>query len=136
RMRRLVLWAATVASAAGLAAAPAAQATDRVAGAANHIRHLVVIFQENVSFDHYFGTYPFAANPSGQPAFRAAPGTPRPVNLLDTALLTHNPNEANPMRLNRSDWPLCDNSHDYDPELREWNGGKMDRFVQESVDYE
>ena len=22
------------------------------------IKHLVVIFQENVSFDHYFGTYP------------------------------------------------------------------------------
>src|SRR5262249_46499516 len=26
------------------------------------IQHLVVIFQENVSFDHYFGTYPIAAN--------------------------------------------------------------------------
>ena len=26
------------------------------------IKHLVIIFQENVSFDHYFGTYPFAAN--------------------------------------------------------------------------
>src|SRR5262245_23507493 len=26
------------------------------------IKHLVVIFQENVSFDHYFGTYPTAAN--------------------------------------------------------------------------
>ncbi|MGN6628618.1 MAG: alkaline phosphatase family protein, partial [Candidatus Nitrosocosmicus sp.] len=26
------------------------------------IKHLVVIFQENVSFDHYFGTYPYAAN--------------------------------------------------------------------------
>mgnify|MGYP001597532504 CR=1 FL=1 len=27
-------------------------------GTATPIRHLVVIFQENVSFDHYFGTYP------------------------------------------------------------------------------
>jgi len=26
----------------------------------------VVIFQENVSFDHYFGTYPKAANTDGQ----------------------------------------------------------------------
>ena len=25
------------------------------------IKHVVVIFQENVSFDHYFGTYPHAA---------------------------------------------------------------------------
>lgn len=29
------------------------------------IKHLVVIFQENESFDHYFGTYPHAANPKG-----------------------------------------------------------------------
>ena len=29
------------------------------------IKHLVVIFQENVSFDHYFGTYP----ERGQPAW-------------------------------------------------------------------
>ena len=39
------------------------------------IQHLVVIFQENVSFDHYFGTYPTAANTDGQP-FHASPGTP------------------------------------------------------------
>src|SRR5580658_9126172 len=26
---------------------------------ATPIRHLVVIFNENVSFDHYFGTYPY-----------------------------------------------------------------------------
>jgi phospholipase C len=43
---------------------------------ATPIKHLVVIFQENVSFDHYFGTYPNAANPKGEPAFFAAPGTP------------------------------------------------------------
>jgi hypothetical protein len=32
-------------------------------------------FQENVSFDHYFGTYPHAANGDGQP-FKAAKSTP------------------------------------------------------------
>src|SRR5260221_7908808 len=47
------------------------------------IQHLVVIFQENVSFDHYFGTYPKAANTSGQP-FDAARKTPT-VNGLDTS---------------------------------------------------
>ena len=45
-------------------------------GTQTPIKHLVVIFQENVSFDHYFGTYPNAANPSGEPAFEAAPNTP------------------------------------------------------------
>ena len=41
--------------------------------AATPIKHLVVIFQENVSFDHYFGTYPYATNP-GASRFVAAPG--------------------------------------------------------------
>src|SRR4029077_4360061 len=45
------------------------------------IKHLVVIFQENVSFDHYFGTYPVAANTDGSP-FIAAPGTPAVNGLL------------------------------------------------------
>ncbi len=40
------------------------------------IRHVVIIFDENISFDHYFGTYPHAANPPGEPQFHAAPGTP------------------------------------------------------------
>jgi phospholipase C len=35
-------------------------------GTATPIHHLVVVFQENVSFDHYFGTYPNAANVDGQ----------------------------------------------------------------------
>ena len=35
------------------------------AGTATPIEHLVIIFQENVSFDHYFGTYPNALNPKG-----------------------------------------------------------------------
>jgi phospholipase C len=34
---------------------------------ASPIEHLVVIFQENVSFDHYFATYPVALNPTGEP---------------------------------------------------------------------
>jgi phospholipase C len=54
----------------------------------------VVIFQENVSFDHYFGTYPHAANTDGNP-FHAQPGTPS-VNGLTPALLAHNPNSAKP----------------------------------------
>ncbi len=27
------------------------------------IKHVVVLYQENISFDHYFGTYPYATNP-------------------------------------------------------------------------
>src|SRR6202020_2576823 len=55
------------------------------------IKHLVVIFDENESFDHYFGTYPNASNPPGEPSFTALPGTPT-VNGLSNAP-TPNPNE-------------------------------------------
>ena len=34
---------------------------------ATPIKHVVVIFDENESFDHYFGTYPYAANTDGTP---------------------------------------------------------------------
>ena len=78
-------------------------------GTATPIKHLVVIFHENISFDHYFGTYPYAANTDGNP-FHAKRGTPR-VNGLYTKitpsgpigpLLTANPNEYNPTRLTPS----------------------------------
>src|ERR1700733_3046048 len=59
------------------------------------IQHVVVIFGENVSFDHYFATYPVAVNPPGQPRFTALPGTPA-VNGLTGTLLTNNPNFLNP----------------------------------------
>src|SRR5262249_47122985 len=59
------------------------------------IKHLIVIFQENRSFDSYFGTYPVAANPPGQPAFRARRRTPSVNGLTDT-LLRFNPNSSNP----------------------------------------
>ena len=62
---------------------------------ATPIHHLVVIFQENVSFDHYFGTYPNAANIDGQPFF-AQPGTPA-VNGLSPELLFGNPNSMQPV---------------------------------------
>ena len=63
------------------------------------IKHVVVIFQENVSFDHYFATYPYATNNTGsEPTFTAAPNTPS-VNGLNGPLLTNNPNSAQPFRL-------------------------------------
>ena len=94
------------------------------------IHHVVVIFQENVSFDHYFGTYPVAANTDGTP-FHALPGTPS-VNGLTSALLTANSNEANPQRLGdaTNDLLTCDQDHDYTAEQQAFDGGKMDQFVQ------
>jgi phospholipase C len=96
------------------------------------IKHLVVIFDENISFDHYFGTYPHATNPSGEPPFRASPNTPR-VNGLNDQLLTHNPNSANPQRLDRSQAVTCDQNHGYTAEESAYDHGLMDQFVQDTA---
>ena len=104
---------------------------------ATPVKHLVVIFDENVSFDHYFGTYPYAANTDGS-TFHARPGTPR-VNGLYTKitpsgptgpLLTSNPNLYNPTRLSHSQALTCDQNHGYTPEQKAVDNGKMDMFVQ------
>src|SRR5215468_3081198 len=81
---------------AGTAAAGTGAQIQANGSTATPIKHLVVIFQENVSFDHYFGTYPTATNTSGQP-FDADHSTPSVNNLADTkgaggqgTLLTNN----------------------------------------------
>ena len=121
--------------------APAAVAAPRGLPAereptATPVKHLVVIFDENVSFDHYFGTYPRAANPPGEPRFVAAPGTPAVNNLLGGQLLTHNPNlnprngrgATNPFRLDRSQAATADQNHGYTAEQLAYDGGAADLF--------
>ncbi|WP_234123206.1 phospholipase C [Clostridium hydrogenum] len=93
------------------------------------IQHVVLIFDENESFDHYFGTYPIAKNPAGEPLFYAAPGTPS-VNGLTAGLLTNNPNKANPQRLDRSQAETPDMDHGYTSEAKSFDGGLMDKFVE------
>jgi phospholipase C len=116
--------AGTIAAGLGMAgASPSGPATT------TPIKHVVVIFDENVSFDHYFGTYPYAANVPGEPQFTAAPGTPT-VNGLSNTLLYDNPNQLNPERLDRSQPITCDQDHDYTPEQQAADGGLMDGFVQ------
>jgi phospholipase C len=96
---------------------------------ATPIHHLVVIFEENVSFDHYFGTYPRTANTDGQP-FTARPDTPA-VDGLTPDLLTHNPNSVQPMRLGGpAQQVTCDQDHAYQAEQSAANAGAMDRFVE------
>jgi phospholipase C len=122
---------AVLAAVAAVMAAPVSATASGAArdATATPIKHVVVIFDENISFDHYFGTYPFAANPPGEPRFHAAPGTPT-VNGLTSALLTANTNLANPFRFDRSEPITCDQNHDYTPEQQSMDAGLMDKFVQ------
>jgi len=101
------------------------------------IKHIVVIFGENVSFDHYFGTYPNAANVNGT-TFTAAAGTPTNIDNYTTnpGLLNANPNvninngagSTNPFRLAPSQAGTGDQDHNYGPEQMAFDSGKMDLF--------
>ena len=126
---RLITPAIALAMALGAQAPVPALAAEAVAATGTPIKHLVVIFDENISFDHYFGTYPNAANPPGQPAFHALPGTPK-VNGLTPELMAHNPNSANPVRLDRVQAITCDMDHGYASEQKAYDGGKLDKFVE------
>lgn len=123
---------------------------------ATPIKHLIVIFQENVSFDHYFGTYPKAMNLPGETAFSAKRHTPvvnglvtpldvnnrfRPLAGVD--LLHNNPNNnaaapgngstngtgaSNPIRLSPAQALTADQGHNESPEESAYDNGKMDGF--------
>jgi phospholipase C len=121
------------------------------------IKHLVVIFQENVSFDHYFGTYPNALNLPGETPFSASRHTPKRINNLVTPLdvnndfvpltgidlLNHNPNNnpaapgngrtngtsaSNPFRLSPAQALTADQGHNESPEESAYDNGLMDGF--------
>jgi phospholipase C len=98
----------------------------------------VVIFNENISFDHYFGTYPNASNVDGEPVFEPNKNTQRDINnlLSNTTLLTNNPNlnaangtgASNPFRLDRTQAATADQGHSYTPEQKAYDAGKNDLF--------
>ncbi len=114
------------------------------------IKHVIVVFGENISYDHYFGTYPVAQNNPGDTPFTAAVGTPVGNSLstpLDPThsfapvtgvnLLTNNPNftnalngagASNPFRLPKSQASTADQGHNYLPEQQASDNGAMDLF--------
>jgi phospholipase C len=115
------------------------------------IKHLVVVFNENRSFDHYFGTYPNALNPEGEPVFEPAKNTSRNVNnlLSSPTLLDNNPNAnpnvvpsngatvteptnglnaTNPFRIDRTQADTAGQNHSYQPEQLAYDNGKNDLF--------
>ncbi|MBU6463133.1 MAG: alkaline phosphatase family protein [Bradyrhizobium sp.] len=105
------------------------------------IKHLVVVFNENRSFDHYFGTYPNAMNPEGEPPFEpTTKNTQRDINnlLSNPSLLDNNPNlnaangagATNPFRLDRTQANTADQGHGYTPEQQAYDAGKNDLFPE------
>ncbi|MGA7810820.1 alkaline phosphatase family protein [Bradyrhizobium sp.] len=123
---------------------------------ATPIKHLVVIFQENTSFDHYFGTYPKAQNLAGETPFTAKKNTPAVNNLVTPLdvnnhfvpltgvdLVSNNPNSnpaapgngkqngsgaSNPFRLAPSQALTAGQGRDGNPAESAYDNGKMDGF--------
>jgi phospholipase C len=105
---------------------------------ATPIKHLVIIFNENRSFDHYFATYPNATNPPGEPVFKAARNTPAVNNLAaNPYLLNNNGNftnpangsgAANPFRIDRTQVNTAGQGHSYTPEQEAYDNGAADLF--------
>ncbi|MDD2767870.1 MAG: alkaline phosphatase family protein [Methylococcus sp.] len=93
------------------------------------VQHLVVLLPENRSFDHYFGTYPYAANPPGEPRFQAKPDTPG-INGLTAGLMAANRNAAQPFRLDHAQAVTCDPAHEMSIQQLAANHGLMDKFVE------
>ena len=105
--------------AAGLAPAPAQPAaqTATVAAVRARIKHVFVIFQENHSFDNYFGTYPGADNLAGAEA--QSHGF-RQYDPLGRTWIE-------PFRITDPDVESASQSRVVS--LAKMNGGKMDAFV-------
>jgi phospholipase C len=125
---------------------------------ATPIKHIVVIFGENISFDHYFGTYPKAQNNQGETSFHYIPSRHSGHNVANNLitpldptkgftpvtginLLADNPNgptgsgatfngtsAANPFRLAPSQAATADQSHAPKPEQTAYDNGKVDQF--------
>ncbi|WP_424630545.1 phospholipase C [Bradyrhizobium sp. SYSU BS000235] len=143
-MKKILLsTVAIIAVAAGVSGSLAAKNDTQVspqnaAKTATPIKHLVVIFGENRSYDHYFGTYPHATNPQGEPAFQGAANTPKSNNFIaNPTLLSMNGNSspalngsdaANPFRLDRSQANTQSQNHAYTAEQQAYDNGKADLF--------
>ena len=94
-------------------------------GTIEDVEHIVILMQENRSFDHYFGTLrgvrgfadPRAVKlPSGEPVWSQPDGAARVL----------------PFRPNVPDMGLAfleDTAHNWSDTIQAWNGGKYDQWV-------
>jgi phospholipase C len=110
-----------VASAPDMTAPPACGGDDCTT--MSSIKHIVVVVQENHTFDNYFGRYCTAAAGSN-PTCTAGPG------CCEAGPATE-PGGASPVTLDDADnsGTLNDRNHYHDCEVAEIDGGKMDHYV-------
>jgi phospholipase C len=112
-----------------------ALATPTSCGGLNHIQHVVILIQENRSFDHYFGSY------RGVIGFQ----DPNALTLSDGSGLTvfaqpgypggYDGNHLYPFHLDSYNNGECTNdiNHSWGPQHGYWDSGAMDGFVTEHI---
>jgi phospholipase C len=106
----------------------------RAHATATPIQYLVVIFNENISFDHYFGTYPNALNPEFENKFKAKDNTPPSTDCRGSSQQQsqsesgqrHRRDQSVPARCEQAN--TADQDHDYMPEQQASDSGLMDLF--------
>src|ERR1051325_974320 len=81
----------------------------------NPIKHIVIIMQENHTFDNYFGTYPGANGIPKNVCMPLDPGHPSHDGCVKPFRSTN---------LSPADMP-----HGYEPSKTAYNNGKMDGFM-------
>ncbi|MBV8087519.1 MAG: phospholipase [Chloroflexi bacterium] len=94
------------------------------------IQHVVIMIQENRSFDHYFGTYRGVrgfADASARKDGRSIFYQPNPANSSDPPTGYLLPFHLDTKTQNA--YCTADITHDWWPQHRSWNGGAMDQFA-------
>src|SRR5579864_7869188 len=88
------------------------------------IEHVVILTQENRSFDHYFGSY---RGVHGFSDASAAFQQPDPANTTNSPVGKLLPFHLDTSQANAACTP--DISHDWVPQHQSWDNGAMDGFV-------
>jgi phospholipase C len=116
-----VLWPSLLANAAPGKAKPTASLRDQANWHSNNkIKHVVILCQENRSFDHYFGAF---ASQIGTGADAAKGFDPTRVTFRDSAGKPYHP-------VHLTQYCDADPDHSWEGSHTKWNGGKMDGWVK------
>jgi phospholipase C len=98
--------------------------------ASKYISHVVVIIQENRSFENFFAGYPGA----NAPTFGCAKGTPgaglRPASPRGATSTSGCPLGDTVVPLHPINFDYADLKHYWHPSITDWNNGAMDGFEQ------
>ena len=133
--RRLLGGAAVAATAAASLALPAnvrtalaATAGQRRPGTLNDIKHVVILMQENRSFDHYFGTMKGVRGFSDENALQLSTGN----SVFYQPYSSHTDGYLLPFHYDTKTTSAAATpglAHDWGTQHQAWNNGKMDQWI-------